>query len=126
MSDEKPSRPAPPLTLPPHPLPQRHQQHQQHRLLRRLRRLFFSGGTRSLFKKAATAEQKVALQQQKEQQPAIERAKLQQAKAQQAERRAEDEEASWQAKERFQSHRSGCGDTERAQGHSLAGASPGS
>ena len=44
----------------------------------------------SFFEKAATAEQKVAFQQQKEQQLATDRAKLQQAKAEQAEWRTEE------------------------------------
>ena len=47
----------------------------------------FQRGARSFFKKAAAAEQELALRQQKEKQLATDRAKLQQAKAEQAERR---------------------------------------
>jgi glutamate synthase domain-containing protein 3 len=80
----------------------------------------------SFFEKAATAEQKVAFQQQKEQQLATDRAKLQQAKAEQAEWRTE--EAAMKrppGRPKNESSLTGqlvCGDTERAQGHSLAGA----
>ena len=81
---------------------------------------------RSFFKKAATAEQKGALQQQKEQQLATDQAKLQQAKAEQAEQRAE-EAAMKRPPGRSKRHFSltgqlGCEDTERTQGHGLAGA----
>ena len=64
--------------------------------------------------------------QQKEQQLATNRAKLQQAKVEQDERRAE--EAAMKRppgrpkKDSSLTGHLGCGDTERAQGHSLAGA----
>jgi len=82
----------------------------------------FQWDARSFSKKAATAEQKVALQQQKEKQLATDQAKLQQANAEQAERRAE--EAAMKRppgrpkKDYSVTGQLGCGDTKRAQRHS--------